>query len=355
MMRILAIVALAAAAFALAACGPAGYATPQMTQIRPIDRVLSMMARNYVPHPTGYQPVASWMRPGIAGKNLLYISLAASANVVNVYDYPSGEQVGTLGKFNEPLGQCVDAQGDVYVVNVGNARVDEYAHGSTHRSRSLKADGYPDGCSVNKKGDLAVTSFETTTGPGSITVFDREGGKKVYKDPQDCYYLWPAGYDDKGDLVVEGRATPSSGATLCGILSGAKSMKRLTTRGIVIDFPDSVMWDGKYLALGDQEAKGTDETGIWRATLSGSTLSASRETLLHDNCDDQYNDVVQPFVVGAKNTPVNDKEGSAVVGGNQLCGSGAYGFWHYPAGGSPFKEFDYVSNGQSVSIAVTPR
>jgi hypothetical protein len=132
-------------------------------------------------------------------------------------------------------------------------------------------------------------------------------------------------------------------------------MKRLTTRGIVIDFPDSVMWDGKYLALGDQEAKGTDETGIWRATLSGSTLSASRETLLHDNCDDQYNDVVQPFVVGAKNTPVNDKEGSAVVGGNQLCGSGAYGFWHYPAGGSPFKEFDYVSNGQSVSIAVTPR
>lgn len=300
----------------------------------------------------GFGRHGSWMSPLASGKSkLLYVS-AFNGSDVTVYDYPSGNQMGTLTGFSSPSGQCVDAKGDVYIANLDNGVVDEYAHGGTSPIKTFTTSGAAFGCSVDKAGDLAVTDF---LGPsysaGSVTVFP-EGSATgvVYSDPTDCYYIWNAGYDDKGNLVMIAENQGSEAVTFCAVLKGAKSLTTLTASGFTIYSPDSTMWDGKYIALGDQQLGGGLQSGMIEATLSGSTLTSHGQVLLGDTCDGGYSHVIQPFIVGHKNTPLNKKQSKVVVGGNQFCAADLR-FWHYPAGNTPFKSFTFQSGGQSVSIA----
>jgi hypothetical protein len=110
-----------------------------------------------------------------------------------------------------------------------------------------------------------------------------------------------------------------------------------------IDFPGGTMWDGKYITLGDQEAGGTYNSGVYPSTLKGSALSpVGSEVTFTDTCYHDYSDI-HPFIVGKKNTPINDHQGKVVVGTNSWCVDGGGGsgieFWHYPEGGDPFKSY----------------
>ena len=181
-----------------------------------------------------------------------------------------------------------------------------------------------------------MTSFD----PGEVTVFRRGNPSKAttYSDP-DCEFLWTMGYDDKGNLIGEGEY---SSIDVCALLAGSKTMTTLSFgSSITIDFPGGTTWDGKYIALGNQEAGGTFETGIVQVTLSGTTLTVVGETVLSDDCESDYVDDVNPFIVGKKNTPVNHKQGKVLVGPNLWCpdaGTSAVDYWPYPAGGLPFKK-----------------
>ena len=133
---------------------------------------------------------------------LLYVS-AFNGTDVTVYDYSSGKQVGMLTGLSSPSGQCVDAKGDVYIAN-GDGVVDEYAHGGKKPINTFTTSGDAFGCSVDKANDLAVTDFVGASySAGSITVFPKGSSKGiVYSNPAMCYYIWTAGYDDKGNLVM---------------------------------------------------------------------------------------------------------------------------------------------------------
>ena len=65
------------------------------------------------------------------------------------------------------------------------------------------------------------------------------------------------------------------------------------------------MWDGRYIALGDQEATGKLEASVIAATLSGTTLSLKGTTILGDDCGGNYRPAVNAFIVGKKKTPAN--------------------------------------------------
>jgi hypothetical protein len=275
----------------------------------------------------------SWMDPayGVAGAHkrkslLLYIG-DDSTNDVFVYDYKSGKQVGQLTGFDVPYGMCVDAKGDVYVANFDNGTVAEYVHGGTTAINTYHPGGELVGCSVDARGDVAATSFD----PGEVTIFVRGNPRKAktYSDPN-CEVLWTMGYDDKGNLVGMGE---SSSIDVCALLAGAMSMTTLTTTGVTIDFPGGTAWDGKYYALGGGNA-------IAQATLKNLTLTGVSETFLSDDCYGDNVDVYSPFIVGKKNTPINDTQGNVLVDPNLAClfvGPGKVDYWHYPAGGLPFK------------------
>lgn len=299
-------------------------------------------------------PSASWMsvRAKAAAK-LLYVSDGA-ANDVYVYDYPKGTLVGTLTGFDYPDGQCVDAVGNVYITNFKGKNVVEYARGGTDPIKTLATHGYAIGCSVSPSGDLAVTNFSTKKGrndrgPGNVSIFKNASGKpRVYSDPSDCYYLWPAGYDDKGNLFAEGEYTSIG---VCWIPAGAPLMRPIGL-GEQIYFPGSVMWTGVSLAFTDQNYRDSYQTGLDIATLSGSTLSIIGNVALSDSCNQNYVDVEQPFLVGRRNTPVNKTAATVVVGGNLWC-SNVVDFWTFLQGGNPHStlgEAPQSPYGQSVSI-----
>ncbi|HLY02918.1 MAG TPA: hypothetical protein VKR56_10565 [Candidatus Cybelea sp.] len=271
------------------------------------------------------------MRPLPAAHSaLLYVS-DWSTNDVYVYDYPSGTAVGTLTGFDEPYGQCVDKKGDVFIVNFGSGTAEEFTHGGTSPIATYSPGGAPIGCSVDSKGDLAVTSFD----PGDVTVYPggNPTGGTTYSNTS-CEYLWTMGYNKQGVLVGAGEST---GVDICVLAAGSSSMITASFTGTIY-FPAGTMWDGKYIAVGDQEAGGTYQTGIYQSSLHGGTLTEHGDTVLSDTCYNDYTDVVQPFIVGSKNTPANKTQATTVAGSNLWCTSGSTGgqvaCWAYPAGGS---------------------
>lgn len=278
----------------------------------------------------------SWMLPQKKKSVLIYVG---EGSEVAVYDYSTGKLVGTLAGTGGSFG-CVDAKGDVYIGDFDGQGVVEYPHGGTKRLNTYELSGASlIGCSVDSKGDLAVTSFD----PGAATVVARGNPKRgtTYGGAA-CSYVWAMGYDHSGNLIGVGE-TSSAGRAYCALLSGAKSISSLSFSG-TIDFPGGTMWDGKYIALGDQEAGGTYDTGAYPSTLTGSTLlPVGSEVTLTDTCYNNYTDIFNPFIVGKKNTPVNDSQGNVVVGTNLWCPDGGSGpgieFWHYPQGGKPFKNY----------------
>jgi hypothetical protein len=123
----------------------------------------------------------SWMAPGAASQDLLYVT---DYNVVNVFSYPEGKLVGTLKGFNSAVGACVDSKGDVYVPAYSKSRhkIAEYVHGGSKPIAELMAEGVsPVGCSIDPTtGDLAASGFGE---PPTINVFKAAKGQPLLYKP----------------------------------------------------------------------------------------------------------------------------------------------------------------------------
>jgi hypothetical protein len=277
--------------------------------------------------------VGSWMRP--AGRKSTLIYAGGFYGGVYVYDYFTGKQVGKLNAHSD--GMCVDAKGDVYVTQLSGTTL-EYAHGATKVLRTFNSGGAPAGCSLDGNDDLAVTSAR----PADVTIFAGGDPNKgtTYSDSA-CTFLYKMGYDDKGNLMgLGGNAT--SGNVVCALLAGSQKEATFSMEGFTIGAAGSTTWDGKYIALSDQDVDGKATSGIVQASLSGSTLVSHGESLLTDPCTGGPTDVTAPLIVGAKNTPVNHRQGKVAIGINSACeakGSYQIAFWSYPKGGNPFKAY----------------
>lgn len=270
-------------------------------------------------------------------------------NVVDEYT----ETVITLAGFSEPYGQCVDARGNTWITNFSGQSVVEYAHGGTQPIASLNTNGYSIGCSVSPNGDLAVANFSSASGNGNIQIFKNASGTPTTYQNKAALYLWPPGYDNKGNLFVE--AETADGAVVAELAAGGADLGIPTPQPARIYFPGSVMWDGSYITLTDQDAGGNPSspaTTIYQIGQKGSTLSVVGSTALLDNCNGSQVDVVQPFIAGPKNTPVNKKQAELVIGGNLSCAN-RVDAWKYPGGGEPIAVASPVpayAYGQAVSV-----
>jgi hypothetical protein len=335
---------LSASAALLAGCGgpqpPVGTpgTVPQTSQ-------LSMRV------PTGM----SWMVQNAARiSRLIY---ASDGTVVNVYNYDTAAQVGSLSGFNDAYGQCVDKRGDVFITSsIGSyGEILEYRHGGSTPIGTFDTDGHPIGCSISPLGgDLAVDNG-TPSGGSDVQIWKHaQGSPSSYTNQNDCGQMWPPGYDNKGNLFME------VGPDVCELPVGGTSLTSVTLNHS-LGFPGSIMWDGKYLALTDQSYAGPKKhqdfaSAIYRVRESHGGLSVVGTTVLkYKRCGTS---IVQPFIVGLRNTPVNNIEATVVVGGNQACSEYSeratpLTYWHYPKSGHAFKFVhphpDGIT-GQSVSI-----
>jgi hypothetical protein len=188
-----------------------------------------------------------------AQPSLLYVSSILS-NDVYVYSYPDGKLEGKLTGFDDPYGLCSDAAGDVWIVDDGANEIVEYAHGGTEPIATLSDPGeFPEGCSVDPvTGNLAVTNFYATSGAGSVAIYAHAAGSpKLYSDAHFQEYRF-CGYDDKGDLFVDG-VTASSQSAFAELARGKKALATITLKQS-IEWPGGVSFDGTNIDIGDTDA-----------------------------------------------------------------------------------------------------
>ena len=202
----------------------------------------------------------SWSLPEAQEDNLLYVS---SPNVgVYVYSYPQGKLVGMLSGFEYAVGECSDADGNVFVTDNGEQDVVEYPHAGTTPIATFNDSGnYPLSCAVDpSSGDLAVAGGTTFSGGKStLAVFTSPSSPPtVYTDFAVAPFYFCT-YDTNGDLFVEGGLGqgPSAEAALDELpkdgdaLSELHINKRIRAGG-------AVQWDGEYLAFGSPSLMPTD-------------------------------------------------------------------------------------------------
>jgi hypothetical protein len=193
---------------------------------------------------------ASWMAPDAATQDLLYVS---DVRTVTVYSYPRGKYIGTLRHFYVATGMCVDNKGNVFVVDGGYYKIFEYAHGGTKRIATLQSPTKdPVGCSVDPTtGNLAVGSLGFGSAPTVAIWKNARGKSKTYQDSA-FHQFYFCSYDDRGNLFVDGLTAPGSGHF--GLAELPKGASHLTNIAVsqYISYPGGVEWDGKHIAVGDQ-------------------------------------------------------------------------------------------------------
>jgi hypothetical protein len=280
-----------------------------------------------------------WMEKNAAKNRLLYVS-DYSANIVQVYNYPSqGTQnppAGTLTRFSNPQGLCVDKSNNVYVSNTGGQNVLVYPYGATSPSTTLGNPGeYPGDCSVNPDtGDVAVSDiFSPTTGQGAVTIFPAGSTSgTVYVEPGgilECYFV---GYMPNGDLYVDG--INSSGFGMAYLPSGSTTWQPVSFTGLV-NFPGALQTDNTNLTVADQSGSGG--TAIYQCSASGATVDCNLgSTVLGGTTD-----VVQPFI----------KRGIKGVTGVDSP-SKTESTWAYPAGGAMRPNKTFTINNGTYSLLV---
>ncbi len=272
----------------------------------------------------------SWMDPNARTSDLLYVSDEGTDDVY-VYSWPQGKLKGTLTGFDFPQGECVDKAGNVFIVNATLSEVLEYAHGGTSPIATLLDSGYyPLGCSVDPTtGNLAVTNVESTgSGPGNVAIFAHASGTPTNFADSGLSYMYFCGYDNKGNLFVDGENAGSAFA-FAKLHSGSKQFTNIMLNQ-TIGFAGGVQWDGTHVAVGD-----VNVGMIYQFTINRKTGTEVGSTALNGSAR-----VFQFFIWG-----------KIVVGPN--TNSANVMFWNYPAGGTPTKTIEILHEpiGSTVSLS----
>lgn len=264
----------------------------------------------------------SWMAPAATANNLLYIADWPLGGV-RVVTYPRAEPVGVLTGFGWPKGECVDGNGDVFIVDYVAGDIVEYAHGGTNPIETLSDAGYyPQGCSVDPTtGNLAVTNLSgANSAPGNVAIYPNAMGAPTYYTIPDfwMYGYFYCTYDSAGNLFVDGNYNNKNRLALAVLPKGSSAFSDIKVEGFS-GADESVQWDGKYVAVGSFSQTGTST--IDRIKVTGLTGKIVGRTTLTG----MSGFGLGQFYIDGKTVVVPDWSTKRV------------GYWKYPAGGLPTK------------------
>jgi hypothetical protein len=278
----------------------------------------------------------SWMSGGNAREDLLYVT--NRDGVVNVYRYWQQKLVGILTDFTLPLGECVDAAGDIYIADYKAERLVEYAHGGTKPINVIDVSPYsPYGCSVDlSSGNLAVANYrDGSYNGGNIAIYRHAKGKPLYYTDRNLRFYESCAYDDRGNLLVTDGEYGSSFYGSNFAYLGKKSVKLVTvditggsSYGSGFSGVSGLGWDGKYWIL--------NTYAVFRIVLNGTHGHAVGTT----NLNGTYSSLGPVWIY---NNHHSGPQGTQVVAAwSNYRSVNDVGYWKYPAGGSILHE---ISNG----------
>ncbi len=269
--------------------------------------------------------VVSWMGKGVKQQDLLYVS--NGDGVVNVYRYWQRTLVGVLTNFKNPLGECADAAGDVYIADQRVSKVYEYAHGGTKRVKTLADPTFwPEGCSVDlSSGAVAVASYGSNRTSGDIAVYSHGSGKPVLYGGGSGDHFTACAYDRRGDMLATA-SYGGSGFYYADFYYLPKHGVRLLPMTLPGPYQSwqwnavqSVTWDGKYWVVGSYDT-------LYRYTIDVKATYVSSTQLYGTNATVYQVAIYHPLV---------RSHTAEIVGAAHSNSSSAVDYWNYPAGGNP--------------------
>ena len=279
----------------------------------------------------------SSMSPSVASQDLLYVS---DARTVTVYSYPQGKLEGTLRHLYIAGGMCVDRKGDVFIVDDGYYKIFEYAHGGTKRLATLaSATKDPVGCSIDPTtGNLAVASLGFGSA-ATVAIYKNARGKPTTYTDSVFRQFYFCAFDDKGNLFVDGLIGLGSGAFGLAELAKGKAALRSIEVNQYISWPGGIEWDGKYVAVGDQNSPIVYELAVKgrRAQTVGTTHMGSGAQTVKQFW-------IQGQTIIAPNTYIKKELRSDVL------------FYAYPAGGKATENItDGVEDAQGAVVSLAAK
>lgn len=277
--------------------------------------ILTACGRSATPFANSMAPVQN-VHPA-KKSDLIYVA-DNSAATVYVYTYPQLAPTQTLTGFGVPTGLCSDKKGDVFVADYLNADVVEYAHGGSSPIATISDRNHsPAGCAVNaKNGDLAVSSLHNTTttgahGPATVSIYKPKYSSSMLYSDTGASAFWYCAYDPHGNLFVDGYNKSGNKTILAELPAGGKSSFTNLTLKTTVFGPGGLQWNGKYLAMSDQNSS------IYQLAISGGNATVHGTTTLSGGSG------VYEFQISGADVAAT------------ISQSGSFGIWKYPAGGDP--------------------
>ncbi len=284
----------------------------------------------------------SWMRAGLATKDLMYV--ADKDSEVTVYDYATRALVGVLTGFSQPMGECVSATGSVYVTDYAAQKIYEYRHGGTKAVGTLNdAPDSPYTCAVDPTtGNLAVANYDGASKEGNVKIWSKGSGKPATYADANLYYFRGCAYDDHGMLLVtNGGYDYSTGFAWLG--PGGSKLVDVAIPGPKAGwkwYVTGLQWDGKFFVI--------DDYGLYRVSVMHGQAYYIGETQLSYSTSDGTEG---PEWIYDKKP---GSQGTQVIGGIYGDYRSLVEVWQYPAGGKPLYSTEHGVDhpfGVTISLA----
>jgi hypothetical protein len=280
----------------------------------------------------------SWMLSQAKSEELVYVSVMRPADVI-VLSYPQLNVVGELQDVGQ-YGLCSDRSGNVFVPSWDSSSSDgvvyEFAHGGSTPTATLSEgkDFFPVGCSVDPTtGNLAVTN---SVGPVScydpIAVFPGAQAPPTLVCPK--YAVAFCGYDDKGDLYIDGRGERNR-FVFAELRKGSSNLEPIALKGHGLQHDDQVQWDGKHITI---------EEGV-SPRIYALEITGTKAKIIATTTFARAHKATQSWIVGRR----------VFLPFGTVQGETKLGVWRYPGGGNPLAFKLHVGNAlRGVTVSAAP-
>jgi hypothetical protein len=282
-------------------------------------------------------PAQSWIDSKASKGTLLYVSDPGTATV-GVFTFPKGRRIGTLKGFTQPMGECVDLSGNLYVTDKAALKIYEFAHGKSKPIQIIDTTPYaPYKCAFNlhggdQTGYLAHVNAPDTDDPsGSVTILGAghgDGQLNMTRQFSSIGYICYDQHQESANLWLDGLNYDNSFQMAYFHVHRKKFNDFPFPNSLAA--PGDVWWDGKLLDIADQS--GTSGASIInRYEIAGDVTLAGTIDLSQQ---------VAQFVTGD----------SILVG--SVTAQQSVQFWNYPAGGSSVRTLTGFA--QPFGVAISP-
>lgn len=228
-------------------------------------------------HARSQTSLHSWMDPRAKGQRLLYVSDTQN-KAVYVFGGSSNTLVGTLTGFSRPMGECVDADNDVWIVD-SDAAI-EYAHGGTAPIGKIVTSYYnfttPYSCAVDPlTHDIAIGINHSYYHDAGFVMVCASQSQCTDYQPAAAAYVSFVSYDKDGNLYADG--VSRSRVFGLAVRPPGGRFKKLTIKGATITAPGALLNKFGMLSLGARVTSGgsviyqvgSDGTVTGKTQLSG--------------------------------------------------------------------------------------